>query len=645
MIPDFRKSLLVLFCALAAAAATAQSHPTFTLGKTDFLLNGKPFQIMSGEMHPARIPAEYWRHRIRMAKAMGLNTIAAYVFWNYYEPTEGHFDFSTGNHDLARFLRICQDEHMWVILRAGPYCCGEWDFGGIPPYLLKYPDLKVRCMDPRYIAAVSRYLGRLARVVAPLQITHGGPIVMVQLENEYGSYGNDRIYIKWLHDFWRAHGIDVPFDTSDGPTTFMLEAGSYPGCAVGLDSGGSEADFALARRMNPGVPVFSGETYPGWLTHWGEQWAGNSIEGIDGQLKFLLSNHHSFNLYVVHGGTNFGFTAGANSGGHGYEPDVTSYDYDAPIDEQGRATPKYMAMRALIGSYLPSGTPLPPIPDPIPTMTIAPFMLERFTSVWDNLPAPLSTPQPVPFEAMGQNQGLALYRTNLIGHKSGRLTVTSLHDFALVYVDGKFIGTLDRRAGVQSIQLPPSSSAEPVLDILVEAMGHINFAQEIIDRKGITDRVTLDGMTLMQWQTYRLPLDDDWVSSLKPKEPARTIGVGPKTQRVAAPSRTPVPVSEGSREGERDGKPERLAGRYDKAGFFRGTFNVDKPADTYIDMSRYKKGYVWVNGHNLGRYWDIGPQMRLYCPAPWLHPGTNHLLVLDLLQDQPAEVSGVDTLR
>ncbi len=601
----FGVTLLGLSLLSGSATASGQkSTTTFELGAQDFLLNGKPFQVMSGEMHPARIPAEYWRHRIQMAKAMGLNTIAAYVFWNYHESEEGKFDFKTGNHDLAKFLKICQEEHMWVILRAGPYCCGEWDFGGIPPYLLKYPDLKVRCMDPRYISAVGRYLGKLASVVAPLQVTHGGPILLVQLENEYGSYGNDRKYIGWLHDFWRSHGIDVPFYTSDGPTTYMLEAGSYPGCAVGLDSGGSEADFALAHRTNPGVPVMSGETYPGWLTHFGEEWATNSVESVSNELKFLLSNHKSFNLYVVHGGTNFGFTAGANSGGHGYEPDVTSYDYDAPVTEQGRATPKYTAMRDLIAAYREDKSALPVVPDPIPTVSIPAFSLQRWTSVWENLPKPIETPQPKPFEAMGQTTGLALYRTHLVGHKSGKLTVTDIHDWALVYVDGKFVGTLDRRAGVKSIDLPASHSANPTLDILVEAMGHINFAQEIIDRKGITDRVTLNGMTLMNWETYQFPLDSKWVTGLK---------------------QTPGSAS--------------------KATFFKGSFSLDHPADTYLDMSNYQKGYVWVNGHNLGRFWEIGPQKRLYCPAPWLKSGANEVVVLDLLKETAATVSGVETLH
>lgn len=590
--------LLIGLVAIACTAAASTPH-TFVLGKDEFLLDGKPFVIRSGEMHPARIPFQYWRHRIQMAKAMGLNTIAIYVFWNYHEQSEGVFDFKSENRDLAKFFALCKEEGLWVLLRPGPYCCGEWDFGGIPPYLLRYPDIKVRCSDSRYVAAASRYLSRLAKVVEPFQITRGGPILMVQIENEYGSYGNDRSYIAWLHDFWRQHGIDVPMYTADGPTDFMLEAGSYPGCAVGLDSGSSEADWQIAKKMRPGVPVFSSETYPGWLTHWGEAFATNSIQDTVKELGFLIDNRKSFNLYVVHGGTNFGLTAGANSGGKGYEPTITSYDYDAPINEQGRPTPKFMAMRDLIGKV----APLPPVPAPIPTMTLPPIEMMRWTSVWDHLPKPILSPQPKTFESLGQNQGLVLYRTHLIGHKAGSLTVNELHDWALVYLDGKFVGTLDRRTGIKSLVLPKSNSGEPILDILVESMGHINFGQDIIDRKGITDRVTLNGMTLMSWQIYLWPLQDSKIAALPPSTNSPRKGI-----------------------------------------IFKGHFQLSETADTYLDLSHYQKGYVWVNGHNLGRYWNIGPQNHLYCPAPFLKKGQNEVDVLDLLQEKEAPIGTSETL-
>ncbi|NLU91042.1 glycoside hydrolase family 35 protein [Chitinophaga sp. Ak27] len=596
--------MLALSCWMGQAVQ-AQSKHAFALSKTDFLLDGKPFQMISGEMHPARIPHEYWRHRIQMAKAMGCNTIAAYVFWNYHEPVKGQFDFSTGNHNIAEFIKIAQQEGMWVLLRPGPYVCAEWEFGGLPPYLLQSPDIKVRCMDPHYMEAVTRYVEHLAAEVKPLLVTNGGPVVMMQIENEYGSYGNDKTYLNTLKDLWVKQGINIPFYTADGPTAYMLEAGGVDGAAIGLDSGGSEADFEAAKKQNPNVPSFSSESYPGWLTHWGEQWQRPGVEGISKEVKFLMDTKRSFNLYVIHGGTNFGYTAGANSGGKGgYEPDVTSYDYDAPINEQGSATPKYQALRQLIGSYLPKGKKLPPVPAPIPTITIPAINLTPFTSVWDHLPQAVQTPQPKPCEAFGQDYGFMLYKTTLIGHKSGKLTIKDLHDYATVFLNGKYIGKLDRRLGEKTIDIPASDVKNPVLEILVEGMGRINFADAIIDRKGITDRVVLNGMTLMNWEVYGLPMTEKYVQELTPS-----------ANNAAKPGQ-----------------------------FYKASFQLDKTGDTYIDMSNYKKGIVWVNGHNLGRYWEIGPQKRLYCPAPWLKKGENTIVVFDLHQEEAAPVSGATTL-
>jgi beta-galactosidase len=594
--------LLLLACWIGQNVS-AQGRHTFTLSKTDFLLDDKPFQIISGEMHPARIPHQYWKHRIQMAKAMGCNTIAAYVFWNYHEQEPGNFDFKTDNHNITEFIRLAQQEGMWVLLRPGPYVCAEWEFGGLPPYLLRIPDIKVRCMDPRYMEAVERYVHTLAEQVKPLLVSQGGPILMVQVENEYGSYGNDRQYLQRLKELWVQNGIDVPFYTADGPTAFMLEAGTVDGAAIGLDSGGSDADFAAATRQNPDVPAFSSESYPGWLTHWGEKWARPDPAGILREVKYLLDNKRSFNLYVIHGGTNFGYSAGANSGGKGYEPDLTSYDYDAPINEQGNATPKYMELRKLIATYQKGK--LARIPAPIPTISFPAVPLTPFTSVWEQLPPAITSVQPKPFEAYNQDYGFMLYRTTLIGHKSGKLQLTELHDYATVFLNGQYIGKIDRRLGENSIELPKSDVKSPVLEILVEGMGRINFAQQLIDRKGITDRVTLNGMTLMNWEVFGLPMTEQYVQQLK--------ATGGPTERPGQ--------------------------------FLKGTFRLSRPADTYIDVSGLKKGVIWVNGHNLGRYWEIGPQKRLYCPAPWLKKGSNEIVVFDLHQTAPASVSGARTLE
>ena len=588
-----KKNLLALFLLFLSVACFGQQKHIFSLSKNDFLLDGKPFQIISGEMHPARIPKEYWRNRIRMAKAMGCNTIAVYIFWNYHETSPGNFDFTTGNHNIAEFIRICKEEGMWVLLRPGPYVCAEWDFGGLPTWLLKIPDIKVRCMDSRYMAAVTRYISHLSAEVRPLLCTNGGPILMSQIENEYGSYGNDKVYLETLRKLWKQNGINVPFYTADGATPYMLEAGNINGAAIGLDSGTSDADFEQANNYNPNVPSFSSETYPGWLTHWKEKWAKTDTADIKKDITYLLEHHKSFNLYVVHGGTNFGFNAGANAGSPTqYEPDVTSYDYDAPINEQGQPTPKYFMLRNLIAKYVKYK--IPAVPKSIATISIAPITLKPFTSIWQQLPQPFNSPQPLPMEYFGQNQGLMLYRTTLIGHKSGTLTITEPHDYALIFLDGKFIDTVYRAGGKWSVKLPASSNKNPVLDILVEGMGHINFAQYIIDRKGITDRVTLNGMTLMNWQIYPMSMSESFIGKLKPLAFDKNDN--------------------------------------SKGLFFKGDFNLEKTGDTYFDLSNYSKGIVYINGHNLGRYWNVGPQQRLYCPASWLKKGRNQIIVF-LTQD------------
>lgn len=601
-----RKATLFILFIFLATSGWAQGKHTFSLAPDNFLLDGKPFQIISGELHPARIPREYWRHRIQMAKAMGCNTISAYIFWNYHETVPGQFDFSTGNKDIASFIRICQEEGMWVLIRPGPYVCAEWDFGGLPTYLLKIPDIKVRGMDPRYMEPVRKYISRLAREIAPLQCTKGGPLLMVQVENEYGSYGNDKEYLLTLRDLWVRNGIEVPFFTGDGATSYMLDAGTIPGAAIGLDSGSDEADFALAKKHNPHVPVFSSETYPGWLTHWGEKWARPDTNSLRKEVEFLLKNKKSFNFYVIHGGTNFGFTAGANTtSAVSYQPDLTSYDYDAPINEQGQPTPKYFMLRKLIQQYV--NYKIPDVPAPVPTIAIPRVQLKKAWNLWNYVLPEINTVQPQPMENFDQNQGLVIYKTKLIGHKSGKLKIWEPHDFALVFLNGKFIDTVFRDDGRWEVNIPKTEVDTPLLEIVVEGMGHINYAQFMIDRKGITDRVTLNGVTLMNWHTTLLPLDEDFIKNRKPD----------LTVKVDAD------------------KP---------CNFFEGRFNLSEVGDTYIDMSGYTKGVLYVNGHNLGRYWNIGPQQRLYCPASFLKKGENEILVFDLLQQQAASVQGLHRL-
>jgi len=553
---------------------------------------------------------------------MGLNTVGCYVFWNAFEPSQGVWDF-TGDNDIREFLRIAKKVGLYVLMRPGPYACAEWDFGGLPAWLLANPNIKVRCSDPRFMAFTGRYFERLYQEIGDMQIGKGGPVIMVQIENEYGSYGNDRQYMLTLKDLWLKLGIEVPFYTADGATPYMLEAGTVPGAAIGLDPGTSEANFAEASKINPDVPSFCSEIYPGWLTHWGEKWARVDTGEILPDLRWLLQNGKSFSLYMFHGGTNFGFMAGANYSDK-YEPDVTSYDYDAPLSEAGRPTQKYFAIRELIARYLPAGTRLPDLPEPLRSIVLPEIRFTQAASLFDNLPAPVETPQPAPMEMFGQNYGFILYTHRLVGHHTGKLLITDLHDYANIYADGNYIGSLDRGRkektrvtfndrtigevdqGVkQSIELPKGRNEQ--VEILVEGMGRINYGQYLIDRKGITDRVTLNGMTLMQWKVYPLPLDPAYIASIKWTNDLKC-----------------------SRPGM----------------FFKATFVVDETGDTYLDMSAWKKGVVWVNGRNLGRYWDIGPQKRLFLPAPYLEKGENEIVIFDLHMTEPAAIrSFVDLNR
>jgi hypothetical protein len=608
--------LLALSSRLVAGPVTSgalverapDGHPhRFELGKQQFLLDGKPFQIRSGEMHPIRIPAEYWRHRIRMAKAMGLNTISIYLMWNALESEPGVFDLKTGSRDFVHFIELCREEGMWVYLRPGPYICGEWDFGGLPPYLLRHPHIRVRDKDdPDYMAAVRRYLDTIAPHIAPLMANRGGPILMVQVENEYASFGHDLAYLELLRTMWRERGIEGPFTISDGLGQVRKEQTYLPSAALGLDG---DTDFVGAQTIAGDAPVWIGEGYPGWLTHWGDK----DFQRGDyaATLSELLQQGHSFNLYVVHGGTNFGFTAGANAKGDysQFEPVITSYDYGAPINERGEATPDYHAFRKLLAAH--AQRPLPDVPAPPPAIRFAPVMPVAHASLWDNLPPATAVRMPQANELLfAQDHGLVLYRRKIHG-AGGALTIDGVRDYATVFSDGLYIDAVSRvehprlRKG-NRVDLPSAIAEKPALvDILVDSFGHVGYGQAMADRKGIVGSIRLDGNALENWDVCNLPLDDDFIRQLKPV--------------VSTPSRAGI--------------------------FFRAIVRLDQPGDSYVDMTGWTKGYLWVNGHLLGRYWNLGPQQRLYCPASWFRHGDNELLILDLHQTIAAPIHGATTLH
>jgi beta-galactosidase len=588
----------------------------FSFGKREFLLDGEAFRVHSGEMHPARIAKEHWRHRIRMARAMGLNTVAIYVMWNHHEREPGVFDFESGNRDVAGFIRLCAEEGMWVYLRPGPYICGEWTNGGLPAWLLRDPDTRLRTRDdPRYMAAVRRYIAALAPRIAPLMANVGGPVLMLQVENEYSMFADDIGYLDALRDIWREHGIDGPFSVSDGLKDLQRRKAYPPGTALGLD-GADVADLVKGKGYAGESPVWVGEGYPGWLTHWGEP--GFATKDYETTLRHIMRAGYSFNLYVVHGGTNFGLTAGSNAEDDGsqFQPVITSYDYGAPIDERGRPTDQYTRLQRVIAEATRVTPPaLPPEPA---SATFAPIMPQLFASLWENLPgAALSLPSPGPNEILfGQDQGLVVYRKRI--EKGGVLRLENVRDYALVYVDGQEVGCVSRveHQALNSkpeVMLPAEATnahaeaAPRTLEILVDTFGHINFGPRIGDHKGLIGPASVDGVALRDVEAWAVPLDDAWIKGLRP---------------IAAKARSP-----------RGGN------------FFKTSLKLETPGDVYLDMSAWSKGYLWINGQLLGRYWNIGPQQRLFCPGPWLRAGDNELLVLDLHRFAPAVITAADSLK
>ncbi len=583
----------------------AQAMGSFVVEGERFLLNGKPFRIFSGEIHYPRVPREYWKDRLLKARAMGLNTVCTYVFWNWHEREPGEFSFE-GDLDVAAFIRTAQDVGLQVILRPGPYVCSEWDFGGLPAWLLRGGDIRVRCMDPKYLEAAERYIRRIGKELQDLQITRGGPVILLQVENEYGSYANDGEYMLWLHDQFRSAGFEIPFFTSDGGARYLFESGNVAGAIPVVNFGGDpKGQFAALSEFRTGIPLMCGEYWCGWFTHWGDpQWGRSGVAGNAGDLEWMLASGKSFNLYMFHGGTNFGWSAGANWDG-GYRADVTSYDYDAPLDEAGRLTEKFHRFRSLLARFQPPGSVLPEPPPGRALTALDPIHLTEAAALVPALPSPIRSGGVQSMESCGQSYGYILYRTHLRGPRAGTLVIQEPHDIAWVYLDGRFVGRLERRLGGNSLEIPSSASGRPVLDILVEAMGRINFGPRLIDRKGITEWVSLRGVTLAEWEIYPLPCGPSFLNGLRFAD----------ADSVTAPA------------------------------FFRGKFTVSNPGDTYLDMSGWKKGVVWINGRNLGRYWQIGPQQRLYLPAPWMREGTNDIVIFDPEMAKPAPVRSFSSLR
>ena len=591
-----RREALTSFALTAAALTThrifAQNSATgFAVEGDHFVLKGKPLQVLSGEIHYARVPRAYWATRMKMMRAMGLNTLATYVFWNIHEPKPGVYDFADNN-DLVAFIKLAEAEGLHVLLRAGPYSCAEWEFGGFPAWLLADHKMNtsLRTNDPAFMEPVERWLKRLAQEVASLQIENGGPIIATQIENEYGNFSNDHTYMNHLRDIFIDAGFNKSLLYTVDPSR-GLTAGEIDGIFSGVNFGTGHAATALdtLAKQRPGQPLFATEYWPGWFDLWGHPHETRPIEPQLEDLEVILSRGASLNLYMVHGGTSFGMMAGASQSTGSYRGNVTSYDYDAPINEAGHPTAKFTAYRDLILKH--TGEKALPVPATPPVIAIPPFTLATSTSLWDHLPAPLASEQTQTMEQIGQSYGYILYRTQLKSPiTTGRLQIEGLQDYAAIYVDGRFVGALDRHFNEDVINLL-SSGPPPRIDILVENTGRLNSTKFMRnERKGIRGAI-LDGTQLTDWQIYSLPMQ------MPP-----TVGI-----KHLAPDTAPVPH------------------------FAAGSFVLTNVGDTFLDVRSLGKGLLWINGRCLGRFWNIGPQGTLFLPAPWLKKGRNDVVIFDIV--------------
>ena len=590
-----RREALATLALTAGAAATRRlpaqpaAAESFRVEGDHFLLNGQPFQVLSGEMHYARIPRAYWQNRIQMAKAMGLNTLATYVFWNIHEPRPGVYDFSDNN-DLAAFVKLAQVEGLRVLLRAGPYSCAEWEFGGFPAWLLKDPKMQtaLRTTDPAFMVPTTRWMKRLGQEVAGLQIENGGPIVATQIENEYGNFSNDHEYMKQMRDVFLAAGFTKSLLYTVDPSK-ALANGEIDGIYSGVNFGTGNAMHGLdvLEKQRPGQPLFSTEYWPGWFDLWGHPHETRPIGPQLKDLEYILGHNASLNIYMVHGGTSFGMMAGASQSTGNYRGNVTSYDYDAPIDEAGHPTPKFFAYRDAILKH--TGQNALSVPQNAPVIAIPEFSLSTMSPLFDDaLPKPIASDSLLTMEQVDQAYGYILYRRQLTDPvQDAPLVLNPVHDYAQVYLDGAVVGTLDRHYNQTTVNLTASKPAR--LDILVENTGRLNSTKGMRHEwKGIQS-ATLAGKPLTGWQIYSLPMD----------AMPRVVGASPQAA--------------------------------EHPHFARGTFRLEAVGDSFLDVAALGKGVLWLNGRCLGRFWKIGPQQTLYVPGPWLRKGENEVVVFDML--------------
>lgn len=557
-----------------------------------FLMDGQKTTVLSGAIHYFRVVPEYWEDRLKKLKACGFNTVETYVCWNLHERREGMFNFS-GGLDIGKFIDIAKELGLNVILRPGPYICAEWDMGGLPSWLLKYPQMRLRCYDPLFLEKVDHYYQALFSHITPRLATNGGNVIAVQVENEYGSYGNDKQYLAELVNILKKNHVDCLLFTSDGAEKHMLNGGAIDEALATVNFGSNPAsNFAALKEFRPNQPLMCTEYWNGWFDHWYEEHHTRSSKDTAEVLDEILSAGASVNFYMFHGGTNFAFTNGANYS-NGYQPTVTSYDYDCLVNECGDLTSKYDQVKAVLEKHFGKAPALSVCN--LPKKAYGKVALTKEASLLEHLSdlsAPVKSAYPLTMEELDQDFGFVLYSTTVCGPTEKLpLEIDGLHDRALIFINHELVGIKERTGRRMDEVLIELAAGESIqLDILVENMGRVNYGPKLYDPKGILHGVRIGQQNQFGWQIYPLPLEN--LSQLQYAD---------------------------------------LAGKAKAPVFLSGDFHVENPADTFIRLDGFTKGVVFVNGFNIGRYWNTaGPQKTLYIPAPLLRSGKNNITVFEL---------------